>query len=107
MKNPIRTPAASPEITAQKIPVFSGRIVYTSTAAPIAARILETYVPFLSDASKLRCVAFSFVFTKKVPIIEAIIPIAAISIGVITPFKPSPAAEARAPQEKIEPTYDS
>ena len=81
--------------------------VYIRTAEPIAERIELAYVPRLNEPSNAFWSAFSLVLTKNVPIIEEIIPIAAISIGTRTPLSPSPAATASAPQEMIEPTYDS
>ena len=107
MKKPIRTPAARPDITAQNTFVLSGKSVKISTAAPIADRIELMYVPRLNEPKSCFCVAPSFVETKNVPKMEAIIPIAAISMGTSTPLKPRPAVAASAPQEITEPTYDS
>ena len=49
-------------------------------------------------------VAPTFVLTKKEPMMEEMLPIAAISMGITTPPKPSPAAAASAPEEMTEPT---
>ena len=107
MKYPIITPATSPEITAQNTFELSGSNVKIRNAEPTADRIDAMYVPRLNEPKSDFCVAPSFVETKNVPIIDAIMPIAAISIGTSTPLKPSPAADASAPHEIIEPTYDS
>ena len=76
-------------------------------AEPIADKIALAYVPRLNEPKSAFWSAPSFVLTKNVPTIDAIIPIAAISIGTSTPLKPRPAAVAKAPHEMIDPTYDS
>jgi len=62
---------------------------------------------FLKEPKSFFWSAPSFVETKKVDIIEAIIPSAEIIIGKSTPSILRPAATAKAPHEIIEPTYDS
>ena len=49
MKNPIRTPAARPEITAQNIPLFWGISPNIKAAEPTADRIELMYVPLRSE----------------------------------------------------------
>ena len=69
--------------------------------------IAAEYVPRLKAARSDFWDTSSFALTKKVPIIDAIIPRAAIIRGSATPLALSPAEIASAQDETIAPKYDS
>ena len=64
-------------------------------------------MPLLNALNNAFCDTSSLDLTKKLPTIEAITPIEAITIGIAAPFTDKPAATANAQDDKIEPTYDS
>ena len=65
---------------------------------------LEIQVPLRRAMSRLFCEVFSLVRTKKLPIIEAKMPMAASTRGSAMPAAPSPALTASVQLEMIAPT---
>ena len=61
-------------------------------------------MPFLRARSSTFCSACSPERTKNVPMMEASIPMAAMTMGIVTPEKPYPAATASAAVDTMEPT---
>ncbi len=70
----------------------------------IVTRIAAEYVPLRRAMSRLACVASSLTRTRRDPMMEAKIPMAAMVKGREIPAIPNPAETASAMVARIEPT---
>ena len=106
---PMIKPAAKPVITDPQILVYSvPRTILMTKKDTMAIKMALIKIPVLSARSRTPCSAFSPARTKKVPMMDATTPTAAISSGTVrlSTLKPrSPkAAVPRAIVATIEPT---
>ncbi len=106
-------PARSPVITENDNPSqLLNSSKYKMRKVQAAIKNALTFTPLLSDLIRSFTVAFSFVFTRKIPIIERNTPIPAMIMGAKTALcciaGSNIKAEApRAAVERIDPQYDS